>query len=212
MQSLDNDFERVFQGSVRSGLIDALYRTYETACEHYEPTRGNNGLTFGVEVYNCAVHELCEQAKRSEDNISIISRTPLFRMGIDKFEVACHRVGRKASDDIWTSYPSNECAAVTTAESQLWLPGISPTTDWFKKVILAHMGNPEDGFAAAYLCIPRRISGNQIEWTYAHRLWKKQEASIPCAVLTTHQYPPEETIENVMPSLKNEQLIKKQNG
>src|SRR5688572_22013627 len=116
-------FLKTFDSQLTNRLVEALRRAYDTACEHFEPHRGNNLKTFGFELYHCAVHELVAEADTEGSGLSVLIREPSFRLLATSYEMACHRVGYTASEDILTSFPKNEGAACQMVEQSLWLEG-----------------------------------------------------------------------------------------
>jgi hypothetical protein len=175
-------FERTFSAAATDRLVRCLRRAYGTACEHHVPESGSNEVTFGINLYFHAVHEICEEARREPDLLDVTSRQPIFRFRSGPFELACHRVGLSERESIWTSFPKNEGAACLMVEEQLWLPGIdlAPRFDLgsARKLILAHLGNADEGMRAVYLCIPGRTEGGRITgWVFARPLFRADEAA-----------------------------------
>jgi hypothetical protein len=115
-------------------------------------------------------------------------------LAVGEYELCCHRVGRSASDDIWTSTPNNEGAACTMVEEQIWLPDVPKRVGLEKarKLVIAHVGNAEDGLGAIYLCIPGKVKKDRVaEWAYARRIWSADEGFAPIVVTTTELAPDE---------------------
>lgn len=167
-------FNATFVPAAVQPIIGALKRAYTTASELHDPERGSNEVTFGFNLYQFAVHELRKEASLKTTALRVISVGPMFRLAIGEFELACHRVGRSARQDIRSSLPNNDGAAWTMVEEQLCLPGLEETYDLPKarKVVIAHLGNPDDGLGAIYLCIAGRTDGERItSWAYTHPIW-----------------------------------------
>lgn len=173
-------FEGTFNGEVKDALLEALGNAYETARDAYMPERGSNESTFGFGVYHHVVHELSQLTPHLA-NVQIISRQPSFRMTVGGYELCCHRVGRSETDSIWSSFPNPESAAHSMIEEQLWLPGVQRDVGigLAKRLVLAHMGNSEEGLRAAYLCVPSKANGSRIvAWASAQTLWRADEAML----------------------------------
>jgi hypothetical protein len=80
--------------------------------------------------------------------------------------------------------------------------------DKARKLVLAHLGNDEDGFEAAYLCFPGGTEKQKItSWAHAHPLWVKEQALPDAKDRANESRVPEERIEEATPrrrSKKNE--------
>lgn len=205
-------FDEVFTPEIRSALTAALQRAYDTAAELHDPTRGSNEVTFGVGLYNYAVFELEALAETMANDLRILGKVPFRVQAGGQFRLGCHRVGRSASESIWTSFPDNAAAAAALIE-QPYLPGTgfapeptTPETGTARSLVLAHLGNPVDGLCAVYLCVPTREENNRIrEWGFAELLWSASTTDVaepPPATRT-----PEEFVEPV-PLVKKKQRPK----
>lgn len=171
------EFEQTFTRKVTDRLVSALRGAYDTACEHHVPNQGSNEVTFGFNLYHHAVHELV-QTEDGDLGIRLLSRHPTFRLAVGDFELCCHRVGYSAGEDIRYAFPKNEGAACTMVESQLWLPTMAPaaSVQQARKLVIAHLGNADDGLGAIYLCIADRTDGERIvSWAFTHLLWKADD-------------------------------------
>ncbi len=196
MQELPEGFEETFGPSIRAYLLDALVRAYNSVCEHHRPELGFDESTFGYNLYRLVVFELSQSAKQSSGLYTVKTRTPRFRLQASHFEVGCYRVGRSATEDIWTSFPGNDDAAPALLEQQLWLPNVEKESSIkkAKNLILAHLGNFEDGLGAVYLCVPSRVERDRIAgWAFAHLLWKQGD-QMPSSVRPSIELVPEETV------------------
>jgi hypothetical protein len=188
-------FESTFTDVVKTTIVEAVRRAYDTACEHHVPEQGSNAATFGFNLYHYAVHELCGETEDVE-LMRVISRAPLFRLGVGEFELACHRVGNTERENISGSFPNNEGAACKMVEEQFWLPGVPAHLgiEQARKLVIAHFGNAEDGFRAIYLCIPGKTEGTRItEWAFTMPLWTADE--VTTAIRAVPSLPPEEVVE-----------------
>lgn len=205
--SLGPLFDATFMPDLNNAIVRALERAYETACEHHVPERGGNEVTFGFTLYNYAVHELCGLAG-VVDSVAVNSRHPVFRLRVGQYELACHRVGNSERDNIWSSFPNNDGAVSTMFEEQLWLPAVREHmhVEDARKLILAHLGNSEDGLRAVYLCVPGKTdSGRIIAWVAAHRVWRADEATAavtPQRPLIREEVVPEPTVRRRTPAAR----------
>jgi|GEM_PF-1516653 len=193
-------YERAFDSEVGGALFDALNRAYLAACEKHDPHEGSNEQTFGYSIYHFAVFRLLQLARSEASRLRVLSVTPSFRFGVDDFEVACHRVGSSEHQSIWESFPNGENAAHTMLEESLWLPGMGPSRalDDARKLVLAHLGNHEDGLRALYLCAPGKTKGTEItQWAFAEPLFVAGAITV-AANDATDLVPIEETAEVVV--------------
>ena len=195
---LGDTFGSTFTRNLTDRMLAALARAYETACEHHVPKRGSTEQMFGFNLYGFALHELVQEFGGPGGVVRVKSERPMFRLLANDYEIACHRVGQRATQDILTCFPNNEGALHTMHEVQLWLQGVDLGLDKARKLVLAHLGNDEDGFEAAYLCFPGSTAKQKItSWAHAHPLWVKESAasSQPVAI----ERVPEERIEEARP-------------
>lgn len=193
---LERSFERV-----STAIVAALRAAYDTAAELHDADRGSNEHTYGYGVYHYAVHEISNSPEVEAGQIYIVSKHPSFRLRIGEFEAACHRV---PAGDIWTSFPSNNGAVGEMVEGQLWIPGFEPvpTPDanlhMARRVLIAHMGDLDEGLRAVYACIPTSVNeAGQIDrWGYAKLLWSSDGGGRSERVEHTETVP-DETVERI---------------
>lgn len=168
-------------------LLPALQRAYRDACDSRAQFAGANEVTFGTEVYHFAKHEIGQVAEQTKLVTILDDEEPKFRFGAAKYVLACHKVGRRADDDIHASFPRAR-GATSMVEEQMTLPGVVVAMDRkavkaVTRVVLAHMGNHEEGLCAVYLCVAaggaedEKIRG----WAHAECLWKRGPADAAAA-------------------------------
>lgn len=173
-------FERIFVPAINGSFVSALRRAYNTTCEHHVPELGSDETTFGFNLYAHAVHELGLEAKQHPHTLVVASKKPLFRLSASEYTLACHRVGRSEKQDIRSSFPQNDGAAPAMVEEQLWLSGagFKPEINVKKarNLILAHLGNPDEGLRAVYLCIPDKTDKGRISsWAFTYPIWRADD-------------------------------------
>ena len=129
---------------------------------------GFNNQTFGFNIYHVCVFNLRKAISEFPDVIVDKTRSNVFRLGVEEFELGVYRVGQFGTENIFTSFPTSN-GGVKTMVPNSYLPGLEPDISQARRVILAHMGNPEDLLCAAYLCIPTILDKNDrvSEWGYA---------------------------------------------
>ena len=197
----DDSFYSTFD-PLRDLLVEALDQAYETVSETHNPEAGFNARTFGFTVYEVGVHELTALAEANPDELSVSWTNQAFRLVAGPYEIAVHRVGSSADDDIRSSFPNND-GAVSSMVFADYLPGLEPDLTGARKVVLAHMGNPDDGLCAVYVCIPVRhdAAGHITEWGFTFEILRRTDE---CPVTTTEsrEQHPEEVLEEVEVSLK----------
>jgi hypothetical protein len=160
-------------------LVGALHRAYRDAADSRAQFAGANEVTFGTEVYQFGVYELNRVSKGTRLLEILNDEEPKFRFKIGDLIFACHKVGRRRDDDIAASFPRARGAS-SMVEPQLSLPGISvgldgPALQKTTRVVVAHMGNHEEGLCAVYLCVAsgdaedEKIRG----WAHSECIWKR---------------------------------------
>jgi hypothetical protein len=193
-QELIAEFKTAFGPGWREAIVEALNKAYGKACEDYNEEAGSNAATFGFCVYHFAVKRLCDVAP--EHGVEIKSKAPTFRLNVAGFEVGCHKVGDSEHEPISEAFPDNHQAAWTLSNPQLKLPFIDPPAARRGGVVIAHFGNPTDGFCAAYLALPDEVDEhNKIaHWGYTELLWQRGAAARERPPIQV-ALPPEETIQ-----------------
>ncbi len=139
--------------------------------------------------------------------IRVTSKQPLFRLQIGPYEVACHRVGLSERESIWTAFPKNEGAALSMMEEQFRMPlfgfGGVGGVESARKLILAHLGNADEGMRAVYLCIPGKTEAGRITgWLFARPIYRADEKTI-AAPSTKQVLLPEVVVEEPVVTLKS---------
>lgn len=185
-------------------LLKALRNAYVAACEQYAEYDGANGSTFGTNVYHFSNHELVLAAK-TDPLLKITSHQPPFRFTAGAYEFCCHRVGRSETDDIWTHFPNAKGATAMVSRQLPLFADAGPDLKSVRRLVVAHMGNHEDGVCAVYLCIGKTADEEHIkEWAYTYCLWQRDGSAV--ATEPTSNLPqnltPEETVEEKEPRRK----------
>ncbi|MBK8410157.1 MAG: hypothetical protein IPL19_19545 [Sandaracinaceae bacterium] len=137
--------------------------------------------------------------------MAVSSKRPLFRLQIGPYEVACHRVGLSERESIWTAFPKNEGAALSMMEEQFRMPlfGFGGGVESARKLILAHLGNADEGMRAVYLCIPGKTEGGRITgWLFARPIFRADEKTA-AAPSTKQVLLPEVVVEEPTVTLKS---------
>ena len=167
-------FNQHFQEDFREENFEAFFNLindgYLTGCDVHLPQSGSDGMSFGTNVYKFISHNLSMLAEGS-DYINVLSRNP-FRIQFKRFELAFHKVGKTGLEPIETSFPHSATAARESRFIQLSFERELLGQEAYAEevpynLVLAHMGNPEEGFCALYLCRPGKVVDGKIqEWEF----------------------------------------------
>lgn len=176
------EFSEAFSESFCEDLRQALDAAYEIAAEKHEPAVGSDALTFGVTLYRFVWHRLQALVERHPETLKVERIGNTDRLYLGKYVLGCYRVGSSADADIHRSFPSNDEGAMTMMidPRQQFFPGMELKPEDFadhRNYVIAHLGNPEDGLGAIYLCIPAGEFGQKVRrWAYTHLVWRRCEA------------------------------------
>jgi hypothetical protein len=188
------EFYQTFNQNVRDRLLDALRRAYATAYEgRLSEELGYTEQMFGFCLSGFCGHELTAEIETAGQPFRLIPQGNTFRFQVGDFIVGCYKAGRTERDNIYQSFPNNDTGIQTLSNDEAWLPGLEPKL--LPKLVLAHLGNSEDGICAVYLCAPKRFeSGCVAEWAFAEELWRREGEELPLAPAspTTPHAPAEE--------------------
>jgi hypothetical protein len=166
-------------------IVDSLGRAYASACEARATfaKAGANENTFGTDVYQFAKHEILAAAESSGVLAPYLDEPQRFRFEAEGFVYACHRVGKSEFDDIQECFPRGKGAASMIHEQpELPMPGLGPDPKLLaaaSRVVVAHMGNHEDGLCAVYLCIAAGDAEDEKikRWEFTKRIWVRSRRS-----------------------------------
>lgn len=213
-------FFNTFTDEVCEPLVDAMRAAYDSASEsdHSLEGKGSCEQLFGTTVYYCGKQELLTLVHTSRGAIRLHSEHPMFRLDIGDYVIGFYRVGRTADEDINHCFPKNknggakqlaELEEAGQTRFQFPDPETGPgDLSSRRNLVLAHLGNKEEGLTAIYLAIPvRHEKGRIAEWGFTHQLWRQEmPASIPKTSPTAEIVPIEPEREPVVPpKVKEEQ-------
>lgn len=192
-------FFTTFDLPLQQLLVEAIARAYDGAREAYNTHPGHNELTFGLDVYELGVYELEEIAKTNTDRLRVSWQGQAFRLRAGPFELAYHKVGSSADADINTSFPNNNGAVTSMVNGASYIPGLEPDLSQAFRIILAHLGNPEDGLGAVYLCFPvgNDEAGRINEWGYTKEIYRRGGVSPSADNAEATELAPEEVVEEL---------------
>ncbi len=173
----DDSFYQSFSSEVRGALAAKLQLAYDEVAERHDTRIGFNENTFAISVYHVTAYQISLVETEFGRLVRVESRNPKFRFRVGEYVIACHRVGRAMGDNIGYSFPPSESAAAemvpSTYPGQLALPfsNIDPDIGLQRSIVLAHFGNPMEGFIKAYLCFPTEaLNGQIVAWGFVDPL------------------------------------------
>ncbi len=187
MSKTVQQLDAAFPPEIIRCLVEALTEAYEVTDEHYAPQYGHDAMTFGLMLYKSKVYFLKKLAEQHEW-LRIVNYGACFRFEINGYTLATHRIGDSVNEDVASLFPGNKTAAPRLAANnkrQLLLPfpdnGARYGADEYddsicRSLILADIGNPEDGFCMLYLNVPIDVSpdGRVGKWGTTHLIWSNE--------------------------------------
>lgn len=168
---------QAFPDALCQALVAALDEAYHEVGAFHRPDRGWNNFTFGTGVWTIALFHLQELARAGE--WELVEETDNHRVTFvrDGLHLSCYKVGSSAEEDILASFPNNQNAAKRLVRNnrQFDLFGDGAHDADPVDLVLAHLGNPERGLEAVYLCVPSALGADEriCEWAYAQPLWRR---------------------------------------
>lgn len=165
-------FFTTFNDEVLPLLLEAVAGAYNEAGECYAIAPNADANTYGTDLYRFAGHRLTRMAGQHPELMSVVREHPSFIHRVGDYELICHRVAKEASANIWNSFPNPNTEGVQRGVA-LFLPGLEPNLNEVTRLVLAHIGNQEDGLCAAYICFPLANASGGIEWGYVQELYRK---------------------------------------
>jgi hypothetical protein len=168
-----------FDEPTRSIIVETLDDAYQVASMRYDESVGCNPFTFGTDLYHFAKFRFQGCGDRADAPITLgdTSSELELRLRVRGFNVACHRVGAFAADNIEDCFPSStggpaKLARLNAMQLELDLEWTEPRP-LPKNVVIAHLGNPTTGLEAVYLAVPDSVSdaGRIDGWAYTELLW-----------------------------------------
>lgn len=176
-QSLVVRIREAFPESLRRALVAALDEAYQEVSAFHRPERGWNNFTFGTGVWTIAMFQLQELAREEEWELEEEVDNHRVTFVKDGLHLSCYKVGSTADEDIFASFPNNHNAAkrLVANNRQFDLFGDRYQAGAPVDLVLAHLGTPERGLEAVYLCVPSAVASDDriSEWAHAELLWSR---------------------------------------
>lgn len=196
MESTAERIKRAFseKTNVIDILVEALQKAYEINLKLYDPKdAGHDEMTFGLMVAKSRAHFIAEAANK-EKSIKIIKRTPYIYFQVGDYYVSSYRVGDSIQDDIKELFPNNRRRAWKLAkENQHHTGFLFPEMEFSlrcqqmiddsgcRQIILADIGNSEEGFCKAFIGVPSKFNsdnGKITAWSTQVPIWERGEKKV----------------------------------
>lgn len=201
ISSAPDRFIRAFTPELQGLLVRAIKDTYHEACEAHAVAPNSDSVTFGTSLYRFAGHRLSRLAEEHPEHIALVREHPSFLHRVGQYDLFCHRVAKRSDANIWTSFPNPKTESYQRGVT-LFLPGMEPGLEDVNHVVLAHMGNDEDGLYSVHLCIPIKDSVGGIEWGYTHELYQHPAESTSPMAMPSSSTPGPESVEIALPVVR----------
>lgn len=206
-QQIAEDFPPEF----RDRLVSIIREAHDVSYSHYAPEMGHDLMVYGLMVYKTKTH-LLAQLEDEQKNIRLIHQRPSFCLQVGRYRLSTYSAGRSASSDIEVSFPLNRTrAAMITTRNQRQLelfPQSESTGDdsMCREIILAEIGNPEDGALKVFLAIPvdKDKDGRITRWGTTYPLWESDQFSEKAADIASKFYIPAEDIKPLTLTLRDD--------
>ncbi|MBK8265108.1 MAG: hypothetical protein IPK80_27735 [Nannocystis sp.] len=174
-------YREVFSPSLKDAIRTAVQRAYAIVQECHFPQHGFNAQTFGHNVYHVGCFQLGAVCQNTPIQLTRMEESGnLARFQSGEYTLGFYKVGRTATENIWECFPTSENGA---NDGHPLLPGLEDAmlddVTACRYAIVAHLGNPEDGLCALYLCIPADSAGGRIRrWSYVEELCLDEAPSV----------------------------------
>lgn len=214
MTKTEQLLQDTFPMHIRHELTTCLRDAYGAAIASHDPEVGHDAMSFGLLVYKSNVFFLRQLAERV-DWMTVTTHAPSFEFQIGEYAISCYCAGRTDSIDAKNAFPKNRTRAGRIAEANsqqarlfadLWDDSAC------RQLILAHIGNPEEGLLEVFAAVPvtKGEDGRVSEWGTIFTLWSRGiegDEALPASGPTA----PPENVTPFRPTLKkkpetNEQL------
>jgi len=191
-------------------LTEAVAQAYADAGDNHKPEVGSSGRTYGTEVY-----EFC-WFRIDESGLVKVTRREPYWFDLDDAMVACHRVGDSATDHIEECFPRDRSEWPTTLSRQGSFDFASQPGVTNNVLVLAHIGNPQEGLLQLHLGRPLvGEDGYLVRWAERAVIWTRDAGSAleaPEVVSSTEPLPAEEHKPAAKDKLKKKKGEKKGQG
>lgn len=137
-------------------MVSALQHSYAINCERYNQELGDDGLTFGVQVWRNSWFQL-EQAVDDLSGVTTARPDGSLVIRVGGVQIHTYKVGNTEGQSIHNvriSGTATKNRIVRSNVEQLQLFPTALTTDGPPNLVLAHAGNHFDGLCAVWIGAP----------------------------------------------------------
>ena len=177
---LPDSVATTFIPDLKGALVDALETTYHELPSEDEMPGFDNTLT-GLALYRLPQHWLPQLGDEFGLEVVHENNALLYRVGDQVF--TCQRVSTTATS-IRGAFPRSYKAGLHQffdyQQGQHLFDFMEIDYGNEPPLVLAHMGNREDGLLGAYLCRPGLVQdGKVLSWEFAHPLLEPSASMLP---------------------------------
>lgn len=173
-EKLEQEISLYFTTPRVQALVEAVKDAYEQALLCYSPDNGWDAQAFGFIVFKFIVHRLEKLTEIVAHGFELRPAGSAFRIGLGPFTIAAYCCGKSANQDINESFPNNEHGAPALVDFNQYCLDLTYDEPVIPRgLVLAHFGNPSNGFEALHLAVPSNKEDSRIsEWSYTKLLWQ----------------------------------------
>jgi hypothetical protein len=198
-------------------IVAALARAYATNVDRYQPSLGDDGMNFGLNVYKGKVHFLALLAEHFPW-LRIVQRNGFFRFQVDDYFLSTYCAGHAEGIEPFEAFPSNRNRAGKLAEANVQQATLWTAEEWNRTVrvqrddsacrelILNDVGNAVDGLLKVFIGVPIEVSddGKVSGWSTVVELWDRSTSSLTIPPLPFGPDTPPETVAKFQPTLREQ--------
>jgi hypothetical protein len=198
-------------------IVAALARAYAANVERYQPSIGDDGMNFGLNVYKGKVYFIALLAEHFPW-IRVVQRNGYFRFQVDDYYLSTYCAGHVEGIDPLEAFPANRNRAGKLAEANVQQATLWTQEEWNRTVqvhrddsacrelILNDIGNAADGLLKVFIGVPMDVSddGKVNGWSTVVELWDRGTSTIDIPPLPFGPDTPPEIITKFQPTLKDQ--------
>jgi|SRR5882724_5120807 len=209
--------KRTFNDERSGNIVAALERAYAVNVRRYQPSLGDDGMNFGLNVYKAKVHFLVLLSEHFPW-LRVVQRTPFFRIQVDDYYLSTYCAGHADGIDPMEAFPSNRNRAGKLAEVNLQQMTLWSPEEWehairvhrddsaCRELILNDVGNAMDGLLKVFIGVPIEATedGKVNGWSTVLELWSRGLGSLDLPSLPFGPDAPPENITRFRPTIKEQ--------